>query len=200
MIFIFGTRATTGDPIQTGQTCPACGTEHAIYMVPQQRYFHLFWIPLFPTSKQFTPVCSSCEAMFTTQKIPATSEVRSQFKTPKWTFAGLIAFGLLIFALIVFVMAGSVSSDSDMKAKIENPQKGDIYHIKYSNKTYSLLKVASFTPDSIYFHASPGRTEKEGLDMLAEIDAYDTIQKEGFSKEKLKKNKVDGFEILKIKR
>jgi len=200
MIFIFGTRDTTGSPIQTGQACPACGTEHTIHMVPHQRYFHLFWIPLFPTSKQLVPVCSSCGAMFTTQKIPVTSEVRNQFKTPKWTFTGLIALGLILLAFVIFVMVGSVSSGSDIKAKVENPQEGDIYHIKYSNDTYSLMKVASFTLDSIYFFSSPGRTEKEGLDMLAEIDAYDTIQKEGFSKEELKKNSMKGFEILKIKR
>lgn len=200
MIFIFGTRSTTGNPIRTVHACPACGMEHSILMVPQQRYFHLFWIPLFPTSKQFTPVCSSCEAMFTIQKIPVTNEIRNQYKTPKWTLSGTILLGLLIFVFVLAVAVSSVSKGSDIKAKVENPQKGDIYYMKYGQKEYGLMKVASFTPDSVYFYMSPGRTERKGLDMLAEIDAYDTIEKKGFSKEELKRNSIRGFEIIKIKR
>lgn len=200
MIFIFGTRGTTGQPIQTSQNCPACGKEHSIYMVPSQRYFHLFWIPLFPTSKQFIPACSSCGAVFTTQKIPVTNEVRSQYKTPKWTFFGLFLFAFLILAIIVSVTIGSVTNGSDMKSKIENAQAGDVYQIKYNNKEYSLMKAVSATTDSVYFYMSPAKIEKRGLDKLMEIDTYDTLEKRGFSKKELSDNSINGFEILKIKR
>ncbi|MDR2951565.1 MAG: zinc-ribbon domain-containing protein [Dysgonomonas sp.] len=201
MIFIFGTRTTTGNPIQTGQTCPACGEEHSIMMVPEQRYFHLFWIPLFPTSKQFTPVCNLCGAMFTTQKVPVTDEVRKQYKTPKWTLLGPIVLGLLILAVIISVSVTSVSENSDLKAKVENPQEGDIYHVKYDVHQYSLMRVASFSPDSVYFHLSPGRIErKSDLDKMAEMDAFNTLELKGFSKDELKKNSIPEIEILRIRR
>ena len=201
MIFIFGTRATTGNPIQTGQTCPACGEEHSIMMVPEQRYFHLLWIPLFPTSKRFTPVCNLCGAMFTTQKVPVTEEVRKQYKTPKWTLSGPIVLGLLILVLIISVAVTSVSESSDLKTKVENPQEGDIYHVKYDVHQYSLMKVVAFTPDSVYFYISPGRVEKSSdLDKLAEMNAYNTLETKGFSKSELKKNSVPEIKILKIKR
>lgn len=201
MIFILGTRATTGNPIQTGQTCPACGEEHSIMMMPEQRYFHLFLIPLFPTNKRFTPICNLCGAMFTTQKVPVTEEVRKQYKTPKWTLLGPIILGLLILAIVISVSVTSVSEKSDLKTKIESPQEGDIYHVKYDADQYSLMKVVSFSSDSIYFYLSPGRIEKRSdLDKLAEMNAYNTLEMKGFSKDELKKNSVPEIEILKIRR
>ena len=58
MNFIFGTRGTSASPIHTGQSCPACGKEDSILMMPYQRYFHLLQIPLFPTTKHFIPAVS----------------------------------------------------------------------------------------------------------------------------------------------
>ncbi|MFR0676222.1 hypothetical protein [Dysgonomonas mossii] len=200
MNFIFGTRGASASPIQTRQSCPACGKGDSILMVPHQYYFHLFRIPLFPTTKHFTPVCCSCETSFTIQQFPVTDEIRNRFKTPRWIFIIPSVLALLIIFILVWVVVNAISGEVDIKDKVVNPQVGDVYYVRYEKNEYSLMKVASFTVDSIYFYLSPGRTEKRGLDMMPGVDVYDTILKKGFSKSELKSNSVKGVEILKIER
>ena len=200
MNFIFGTRGASVSPIQTRQSCPACGKGDSILMVPHQYYFHLFRIPLFPTTKHFTPVCCSCETSFTIQQFPVTDEIRKRFKTPRWIFIIPSVLALLIIFILVWVVVNAISCEVDIKDKVVNPQVGDVYYVRYEKNEYSLMKVASFTVDSIYFYLSPGRTEKRGLDMMPGVDVYDTILKKGFSKSELKSNSVKGVEILKIER
>ncbi len=200
MNFIFGTRGTSASPIQTRQSCPACGKDDSILMIPYQHYFHLFRIPLFPTTKHFTPVCCSCETSFTIQQFPVTDETRNRFKTPRWIFVIPSVLALLIIFILVWVVVNAISGEVDIKDKVENPQVGDVYYVRYEKNEYSLMKVASFTVDSIYFYLSPGRTEKRGLDMMPGVDVYDTILKKGFSKSELKSNSVKGVVILKIER
>lgn len=200
MNFIFGTRGASVSPIQTRQSCPACGKGDSILMVPHQYYFHLFRIPLFPTTKHFTPVCCSCETSFTIQQFPVTDEIRKRFKTPRWIFIIPSVLALLIIFILVWVVVNAISGEVDIKDKVVNPQVGDVYYVRYEKNEYSLMKVASFTVDSIYFYLSPGRTEKRGLDMMPGVDVYDTILKKGFSKSELKSNSVKGVEILKIER
>ncbi len=200
MNFIFGTRGASVSPIQTRQSCPACGKGDSILMVPHQYYFHLFRIPLFPTTKHFTPVCCSCETSFTIQQFPVTDETRNRFKTPRWIFVIPSVLALLIIFILVWVVVNAISGEVDIKDKVVNPQVGDVYYVRYEKNEYSLMKVASFTVDSIYFYLSPGRTEKRGLDMMPGVDVYDTILKKGFSKSELKSNSVKGVEILKIER
>ncbi len=200
MNFIFGTRGASVSPIQTRQSCPACGKGDSILMVPHQYYFHLFRIPLFPTTKHFTPVCCSCETSFTIQQFPVTDEIRKRFKTPRWIFIIPSVLALLIIFILVWVVVNAISGEVDIKDKVVNPQVGDVYYVRYEKNEYSLMKVASFTVDSIYFYLSPGRTEKRGLDMMPGVDVYDTILKKGFSKSELKSNSVKGVVILKIER
>ena len=107
---------------------------------------------------------------------------------------------LLVIFILVWVVINAISGEVDIKDKVENPQVGDVYYVRYDKNEYSLMKVASFTVDSIYFYLSPGRTEERGLDMLPGVDVYDTILKKGFSKNELKCNSVKEVEILKIER
>lgn len=201
MFFIFGKRTTTGNPIQTSLDCPACSEERSIIVVPEQHYFQIFGIPLFPTVKKFTPVCSLCGATFTTQRIPVTEEVRKQYKPPKWTMLGTMILGALVSIAVIFIVFTLVSRKSDLESKVEAPRIGDVYHVGYSEHQYSLMKVVSFTSDSVFFYLSPGRIDNRAdLDKLAEMDAYDTLEKKGFSKKELRKNSLPEMKILEIKR
>lgn len=189
MIIIFGTRGTTRPGVLTNYICPSCGKEHAIYAVPQQRYFHIFWIPIFPTSRNYTMVCTECGAMFAPTHMPVTPEIKQHVKTPKWTFFGLF-FVVIAFASFLF-LGRSVSNErkSDAVAKIENPTIGDIYQVKDRAKEYTLYKVAHFTSDSIYFYPHEYYVEKQrGLDKLSVNDFLDESDEyiEGFSKAELK--------------
>ncbi|TWP29533.1 zinc-ribbon domain-containing protein [Apibacter muscae] len=102
MIIFFGIRYTTGRLILTGQECPACKENHSLAVIPQQGYFHIFWIPVFPISRDYIPVCNSCGSTFIHKRPPIDRELKSQYKTPVWTFSGLIIIG--IFLLYIFSM------------------------------------------------------------------------------------------------
>lgn len=202
MIFIFGTRSSVRPAVQTDYTCPACGREHAIFAVPQQRYFHVFWIPIFPIYRSYSMVCGDCGGLFDTAHMPVPKEVKQQVKTPKWTFIGLILIAL--FVVFVAITGSSASSDrkSGAMAKIENPTVGDIYQVKEAYKEYTLYKVASATKDSIYFYPH-GYTinKKSAFDELKADEFLDEDDEyvEGFSKAELKAD-VESGKILKITR
>ena len=200
MNFIYGTRGTSCSPIHTGLSCPACGEEDSVLIIPHQYYFHLLRVPLFPTTKHFTFVCCSCGASFPSRQFPVTDNIRKQFKTPRWTFVVPSVAVVLAFFVFVPVVIDAISGRVAMKDKVENQQIDDVYYVKYGKNEYSLMKVASFTADSVYFYLSPGRAEKSGLDMMSGVDIYDTILKKGFSKNDLRSNSVKGVEVLKIER
>ena len=60
MIF-FGTRGKTavGQSV-TGPQCPNCQST-AFTSFGVQRYFHIYWIPTFPTGKHVGIECSNCK-------------------------------------------------------------------------------------------------------------------------------------------
>lgn len=106
MIIIFGTRSTALDQQPTGRSCPACKQEQSLFLLPYQNYFHIFWIPFFPTSKDYYAACSHCGANFGGSKQMLDEQSAEQVKAPKWTFAGLILAAVLFGTMFI---AGVVS-------------------------------------------------------------------------------------------
>lgn len=195
MIFIFGTRGSTRPAIKTDYVCPACGQEHSVYVVPQQRYFHLFWIPVFPTSKNYTIICTECGGTFLPTKISVTKDIKQQAKTPKWTFFGLFAGVVLLTSFLLFGKTLSDKSKENIINKIENPSENDIYQVKLKHNEYTLYKVAYKTKDSIYFYPHENiATKKRILKHLSTADFLDESDEyiEGYSKSELKIDAEDG--------
>lgn len=201
MLIFFGTRGSTLPPISTGQDCPACGGQHSISVIPYQRYFHIFWIPVLPIGKSFNPVCASCGAIFHPMKLQVTMDVKKQAKTPLWTYIGLILIGVLIGFVAITGMITSTSNKKLAKEYINTPQVGDVYEIK-ENKKYSLLKVDKVSADSIYFRHHEYETNRNSKlkDLKKGIfaDAY-SEEVSGESKTSLLKQ-LDDRKIIKIER
>jgi hypothetical protein len=86
--------------------CPSCeGTTTADIMV-YSKYFHFFWLPIFPFERTAMTICSKCGLKkngisLDSNSILNSEEVKSKFKHPWWTYIGVSFFVLLVVAGIV---------------------------------------------------------------------------------------------------
>lgn len=132
-MLIFGTRSKVVDgPALQGQSCPNCGHGTCVSF-GAIRYFHIFWIPVFPFSKKVGLQCANCKHTALGKDVPdmvqdpIRSDVFSRNKTlPLFTgsvlIAGIIAFG-----------AYSVEQDDKRElAYVEDPIVSDVYVMDFS--------------------------------------------------------------------
>ncbi len=127
MIF-FGTKGKTisGETIQT-EMCENCGKyEHKTFGI--LRYFHLYWIPVIPTSKKVGIECTHCKKTLIGKEVP--KEISQEIKPMIFTkskvlpmFSGLI----IIICLISFGFFSIHQKNQQDAAYIQNPQVNDIY-------------------------------------------------------------------------
>ncbi len=100
-MIIYETKSTKGKFIDTSCQCPFCGKENSLAVLPYQKSFHIYWIPIIPTSKEFFVVCKACDHDVPDHYIGGiTPEIKKQAKTPFTSFIGLF----IILALVVFVL------------------------------------------------------------------------------------------------
>lgn len=132
-MLVFGTRSKVVDgPTVQGQSCPNCG-QSSYVSFGAIRYFHIFWIPVFPFSKKVGLQCSNCKHTALGKDVPdmlqdpVRPEVFSGGKTlPLFTGSVLIA-GLVAF--------GAYSADQDDKrelAYVQDPAVSDVYIMDFS--------------------------------------------------------------------
>lgn len=97
---IFGNKATQLITEQLYQNCANCASKNTLFMLVFQKYAHLYWIPLFPTTKTATTKCSNCEQVLEKKEFnyslnESFNSIKSKLKSPIWTFIGTIAIELL---------------------------------------------------------------------------------------------------------
>lgn len=116
MIFFFGTRNTT---ILTeyirNLTCIHCNNENTIYVAVISSHFHVFWIPIFPVSKNVYTVCQHCQQTFVEPKMPDTYRAavrgyRMVAKAPVWQYFGLIVIGVCLAVPAIIGIGGLLIS------------------------------------------------------------------------------------------
>lgn len=132
MIF-FGTKGKviSGECIQ-GAECPSCGTnEYITFGV--LRYFHLYWIPVIPTSKTVGVECTHCKKTLVDKELPP--ELSKQIKSMIFTKKKVMPMftGLIIIALLVlFGVFTAQQKNAQDVAYIQNPQVNDIYIVNFN--------------------------------------------------------------------
>ncbi len=153
-MIVFGTRGkVVAGPRKQGVVCASCGKEeHATYGV--LRYFHVFWIPLFPTMKQPMMECLHCKKVLTGKEVP--ERVRRDVADKVFTrarvlplFTGLAAIG--VFA--AFAASGAAEESRREAAFLAAPAVGDTYVVKLARFAagtdpkypYGVLRVSSIS-------------------------------------------------------
>lgn len=204
-MMIFGTRtkALQRKNQDAVGNCNYCGTLQALYPLKVIKYFHIFWIPIFPYGSQLTTHCTHCKKVsYQAETPPETlANIRRAGipKTPLGYFAGLIIIALFVGSAFVAGIAASASS----KNYLADPKPGDIYEIKNreGNKNlYTLYRIANVAPDSITFDINDYEAEGvKGLRKLRKSHANSFSEKLTLSRADVKEMNTQNH-ISKIKR
>jgi zinc-ribbon family len=151
-MIVYGHKATkTGHQSLFGTKCSNCATRDSLEMYTFSRYFHIFWIPVFPYRKEAVTQCNHCKQVlhkkeFSADLLGQYDEMKTNIKTPYWQFIGA---GLL--AVLIISITFSIKKDNKRDtAYLTAPKVGDIYEIKMAYKSYTLYKVSEVNADSVY--------------------------------------------------
>lgn len=200
-MIIYGSRAVHVNSAQiAGAQCPSCGTQGSFVTSVFAKYAHVFWIPMFPLGKVTIAECNHCKRTLTLKEMPpdlknAAVAIETKSSTPKWAFTGI---GIVVLFMIYANISGNRHNE-DKKLFISSPKIGDIYKYTTKNGTYSLLRVAQVTGDSVFVeHNQYEITRMSKLYKIDKADNYLPIEV-GILKAELKK-KFDSGEIFDIDR
>ncbi len=158
-MIVYGTRAKeTQSQHLSGVTCPACQSQQ-ITTHGVQRYFHVYWLPLFPTKSFFLGKCGQCGYELNDSEMGgAGAAVRAQqFSLAKKApyFSGIAVIAVLVVALF---FVGEKSSEQDY-AYLAQPQAQDTYLVKLtglvegvdSGHPYGVLRLESVSDGVAHF-------------------------------------------------
>ena len=157
--------------------CPNCSTQNSVELFVFQKYAHVFWIPFFPLGKTAISQCEHCKQVLKLKEMPVILKssyevLKTQTKTPAWTFAGIGILAILISAGIY----SSKLNDKKNAELIAAPKSGDIFEIKTPGNQYTLYKVDHVKGDTTFVLLHLFETDK-----LSGIKSLKEKGKEGFS-------------------
>src|SRR4051812_15178616 len=137
-MIIYGTKTTQLAKETCSQTCSSCGTQNNADLYVFQNYAHVFWIPLFPIGKTGVAQCGHCKKVLRLKEMSPTlkmfyDNLRSNTKTPVWTFSGMALIALFVVSAIV----SDQKKDQRNAALILAPKAGDIFEIKTEANQYT---------------------------------------------------------------
>ena len=157
-MIVFGTRGkVVKGPQKRGVPCASCGMDvHQTFGV--LRYFHVFWIPMFPTMKQPAMECLHCKKALVGKELPerVRKDVAAMLYTKRRilpTFAGAILVGLLAIP----VAYGSAQQTAREAAYLAAPAVGDCYVVRLARfvkspdpkHPYGVLRVVNVSPNHL---------------------------------------------------
>lgn len=173
-------------------TCSACKNDTSLQYTVTAKYFHLYWIPVFPYKRQSTVTCHTCADTFMLKdlsqkvqdKFAREKENSGSARFPVWMFSGLI----LIVGLIGMAFYSSNKTENTELGYIDQPEVGDIYSVELdSTNHYSTVRVDRVTPDSVF--ATENNYETDKLNGIYEINKPEnyTDLKTAYSRSDLRK-------------
>ncbi|WP_170119992.1 zinc-ribbon domain-containing protein [Dysgonomonas alginatilytica] len=182
------------------RSCSDCQAYNSLSVIPVFKYAHLFWIPLFYCGKDYILHCDSC-GLYYQGDITVDKGIAKNIKPPLWMFSGLIVIVLFLSYLFWDSKTRPERNKQQALELVANPQKGDIYEVKFDEKEFGLYKVDRVENDSVYFlvhdYAVANAYEVSQLEKGEYSDSY--TMKVGYRKDDLKEIVNEGY-ILKVSR
>lgn len=160
-MIIFGTIAKIlNSKEMLSYDCENCNSKGTVTFLFLARYFHIFWIPIFPTSKKGMSQCSHCkQVLYANEMSPKMKQdyfmASAKAKRPITHYFGLFVIGLL-FCMIIFTVYQNSVNETEYLA---NPKVDDLYKIE-KNDTYTLYKVYEVKGDTLIFKTHSMSTKK----------------------------------------
>lgn len=141
----------------TNVSCPECKETVSMTYIVEAKYFHFYWIPVFPYKKNTFVGCHECDTVFERKqfseniknKLQKENELKPA-RNPIWMFSGLIALAILI-PLAFFQSARADVKKGDFA---NNPKVGDVYFLNSLPSVYTTMKIAAIEKDTVHFIAN----------------------------------------------
>jgi len=181
-MIIFGTRGRVLKSKEIiSYDCEHCNSKNTVTFSVIARYFHIFWIPIFPTSRKVISQCSHCKQVLYKNQMSAKmkqdyASEAANFKRPLTHFFGLFLIGLFFCQVIFFVCKNSLNENEYLK----NPKIDDIYKIQ-KNNVYTFYKVSEVKGDTVIF-----KTHKMLVEKYSGLSELSKKYKDDYSDEKIK--------------
>lgn len=148
MLLFFGTRGSLLGSTSTKIKCLECNIGYYdLFCV--QRYFHLMWIPSFPTEKILGLTCVHCRHLLDTKNIDkdkGIKEFKKHFRAPLWMYGGgflILGFG----ALFTFCI---MQQQRFIENFMETPKSNYCLLIQANRKYYVPIKVDSIEDNLVH--------------------------------------------------
>jgi hypothetical protein len=105
-IIFYGWRSVATGTEEILVNCPSCEGATTTDILVYSKYFHIFWIPIFPFEKTAMTICSDCGLKkqgisLDSKSILNSKEIKSNFRHPYWTYIGITIFSLMILSGII---------------------------------------------------------------------------------------------------
>lgn len=174
-MIIFGTKSITSKNSALQTTCPVCRQESIVVMQSYSMNFHLFWMAVFPYSKNTISICTSCKKQIPEGKYnDDLREIRKiELSSFKYSYKNFLA-PIVIVTLITSLMVYSSFTEDDRKKEMQqqeqekikvynnhlaNPKVNDVYIVtikdtSINKKDYRIsaaLKIDTIVNDSLGF-------------------------------------------------
>lgn len=185
MIF-YGVRASKiGAITAKNSTCEYCfdNEEHRISVFG--KYFHIFWIPVFPVGKVATAECTKC--LKTVEQKEFSKEIKDQYqskigevKRPKTHWIGLMLIGLFAAFISYIVATAEVDPRSellkaDISRTIQNPtMETDSISFKIKNM-FDILATEEVSPEDFRYLTE---VKEDKALILVKFPSLKTVEKE----------------------
>ena len=87
--------------------CPSCESSQWSDIMVTGKYFHIYWIPIFPVDKELNVICKNCGLKryglpFNEKIINNYTEMKMRFAHPLFTYMGISIF--VVFILTLFIL------------------------------------------------------------------------------------------------
>ncbi|MEP6952080.1 MAG: hypothetical protein ABI863_22510 [Ginsengibacter sp.] len=105
-IIFFGTKDTPVGIDEQMCYCQACEGQTLADIMVLSSYFHIYYLPLFPVSREVNITCQECGMKsyglpFNSKVIKNYSEIKNRFKHPWFTY---IFFGSIVFLILAAII------------------------------------------------------------------------------------------------
>lgn len=150
-MIVFGTKAKGIDSSVVNTVCPSCSqSPHALHIF--QKYFHIFWIPVFPLGKISVLECQHCKKTTTDKDLNAlqgsmAQAKRKEAKTPLYMYAGSV----LLASLIGWGAYSVKDQEAKTRSYLEQPRAHDMAVIESKGKEFQILQLLSVEAETVKF-------------------------------------------------
>ncbi len=173
----------------TNIICNDCKENVSMTYIVESKYFHLYWIPMFPYKKKTFVSCNECDSVFDKKQFSENIKNKLQreielkpARNPIWMFSGL----LILAFLIPLAFFQSSRADVNKANFVDDPKVGDIYFLNCMPSNYTTMKIAAIEKDSIHFIANDTSVTKFKKVFFINEDKYYTDKIKSYSKSQLK--------------